>query len=357
MTSDRMTLQEFLEFCSENKLVLASLDGLRLDEKLLESQGIVPDKNGFFSKNQWTDFYVRFSENGAKLKKPDINADPRVKNLHNFLNRINKIDFGGTPDIKRFLILTLSNNFDADVAGFRNKFQIPKKGFETIWQYEEWHKRISSNFSSKKMEILFASSTVFKDNKRLSTSFKHDLYQKITSAAQIIFQKYKIAQLDSEMKYTYLFFGLNTPELSGFGTAFSVQGFETVSMYTPKWHLDLCGDVWGGGQRTPYQRGDCFSIRLEFPKGVMRKKDLQSFVDKNFKMIKEEFDEYIKKSHDGTDTAFALHWFLCFLNKRLGYKPKMVRDWIRKNLQKTITEKNFKQVAQRMKKRALAIDR
>jgi len=355
---DNLSFEAFKEQFLGVKLFKKTLSDQKidLDKNVLSENGINPDSRGFYAQQQISELYEKL-RNSQNSKREYIENDYHIKEFYSWLIKNN---FEYSPEIKKFLIATISPRFIEDLVVIRKNLKIPVRGFENKDQCMQWFEKIDKEFKSNKRQLFVAGND-------LSFDFKSDLLDKISLLLNDFFNKYNIQKLSWGFKCGYLFYDFNSPIYktikrgkhigesyfaSDFWIDFGVQNFETITAYTPKWTLSLCDGKWGGVAMAPHYKNDCFAIHIEFTKGVMRKEHLESFVKNNFKLIKKEFDEY-KKRKENTEQDFNKHWFLYYLYKIKGYKPKQIKVWY-KNLpqpHKIISDKNFKQIIRRMKKR------
>jgi hypothetical protein len=343
-TYDKFESEDFLKYCLENvnlKRIIGQRN-IKLSKQLLENNGIKPKEDGLYRPEQRADLYNKLSSNGIALY--DLDADEKANNIYEFFNGVKDIDLGGSPELKRFLLLTLSEEFNNKIISVRKIFDIPEDGFKSKIECGQWLKKTQES-SSPKTEIL--------SNAR-GLSFKLDcsLVNNIKIELAKIFDPYKVSRSFwfQELKNIYLFYAFNDPTASGLIESFKLQSWETLTVYTPKYTLSLCGGNWGGAQMPPHYKNNCFFIHMEFP-NVMRKKDIENFIEKRLKSVKEEFYEYINIKEKNTNKSkFLIHWLIYFLHEKLKYKLVDVKKWINKKTGKLATNVGIYKDIQRFKK-------
>ena len=273
-----------------------------ISETTLEHHGIYPDsRTGYYYKNQIFELASGMSKEVQRkygsLPLLELYEEKSYKNFPLILT------FNATEnkEIKKFLLLTLSERFNKDVKKIRKKYNIPINGFKNRKEHREWHKKTSS-----------------------------ELYKKLEHDCFILLCRYRLQLKDINFLF-YIFRGIHTKEL-----------IETLK-YEDKPNIFFTSGqlVYDESYYSPAQ----FTIAIRRP---ATKRELKDFIDKNWEKIKKEFEQIDKVA---TTENLYRDWLIFYFYKKKKTTKGILRILKFKYGIKNSSEAQIKKIISRLKRR------
>ena len=216
-----------------------------INEKKLKEFSINPDLEGYYKNSQFLELNQKINE---EIKK-------RVGALYSLVPNSEIEEFNyitnaslESYEIKKLLLLTLSDKFQKEVKDLRKKYEILKEGFENDKEYDKWNKSISITLVKQLLE----------DSKKLFYN-----YQLKLSAGLGL--NYIIRKSDFQLL-------IKCVKINPILTSVSFEKFQKQL-------------------RNPYSPLSNYSYLIAITEPVTKEK-LISYINENWKEIKQEMEEY-----------------------------------------------------------------
>jgi hypothetical protein len=358
----------FIDYCLTDKKIKAICKSLNITvtPDLLKENGIVPNAAGEYFPPQREKFYNRFSDDGRLLREINTKVSEtknitwsKAKEFTDFISAIPDLD--GATETKRFLLLTLSQKFKRDVQNLRTKHGIPMEGFSTEEELAVWAGYTRRPFSHPLLGFFWSyevdgiSSKIYEidaDLAALMEKYSTPIIEQIRNT--YFFYGFKnLALLEAEMWRPSMrpIMRVQTPS-----KLFSLKahGWEDTN---EKFREFLAGTVYEKGKykKTPPNL-DGFYIHVKIGRPDFKKHDLESFLDKYFKKIREEFDAF--QSSQIKSIQFGKHWLVYLLHTQLEMNRSDINAFAKTRIDfAEIDADNFRKMRMRMAKEIKAIER
>lgn len=223
-----LSKKEFLEHCNLDKEIRPLIESGYIDkvnDTTLKEYGIRPKMDGFYYYSNILELSGHLSKS-IKLKHGKVaftKAISKIKEKSEHYEALSVIKLIETesPNVKRFLLATLSSGFNNEVKLIRNKYGIPDEGFDLIKKkdiFEEWVKKMTKKAEEELADKTYADYVL--ENKSSGYIFgEKDNYSdniftsigKFKNEAVKLFWKYNIRE--GFIPTIYVKFGLNNKML------------------------------------------------------------------------------------------------------------------------------------------------
>lgn len=329
--------KQFISYCLEDIKIVKTcyLLGVKLNNKLLKQNKILPDSKGYYSITQRSLLYNTLSNNG-KIFSEKEESYTQAKEIYKFIGNLTSIE--DSSEVKLFLLTTLSDEFNKEIISLRKNNNIPEEGFEDEESFAKWVGYQENTYPSPLSTALVSYTNEIIDNKKIA---------KIFSTIESIVSKYKLNVLDSTVSI-YFFHGFN-------GLIFLTENLKrqikkpVLSVVTPSQYFDFENKKWSKSDINlkPIHHTKGFYIHIQVQRPELKKKDLDSFFQKYLNNIKKELKDF---NIEHISSSFKENWLIYFLYKRLKMNITNINVFLSKytNIGK-INKEKFKKIKQRMK--------
>ncbi len=360
-SSDVLSEKAFIKQCNESKLVSKVLTdlGLVLTPALLREQEILPSC-GKYSSSQVMDLYRHLAPEGiarigaSKKRQRDI-VSARAHQIIRFVQGIEGLE--RSSEVKRFLLLTLSEKFVADIQKLRSTCGIPADGFTNDAEVARW-----ADFKKDQPQEGSAALLAYSwDGDRMADSsfqkvwmFRHEI--------EVLEQKYRLV-ISEYVSAIYVLHGMQNLELLRKYLTKQVERHRMFAL-TPGRVSFLSTDGWehkdnefteyGHRFYAPYypnlQNTDEFFICFRVFRSELNGDDfVQFFSGDSLKQIKKELQEFIAAPIESIG-GFGQHWLFYFLKKNLQMRRTNINEFFTTARFQPVESGNSRQIVSRVER-------
>lgn len=359
-TPNKLKEADFIAACQGEQRIKELIEGGYISEsainkELLREHNIRPSFDGLYRKSQIFDLATKISEDlkqkyGGNLqsRKPDLRFQ--------FILQIDT----EAPEVRRFLMVTLSEKFQKDVRKIRRRYGIPIRGFnfnqegnptEEVIAWRDKSKKQTSKAKNeltekKKKAINQELGVIFdEESEEVSKNIYWGPRGEATYMTKVLAKKYGISERIANCYITGGFSNrLTVVELRSSAKYRDIDDTFPIATTERRFTAKRIGRkfktvaIW---QRPPV---DNYAIAFSRPVG---KGELLDYIEKNWPRIKRQSNEFF--NHFPLGESFEKNW-LVFAYKKLGKTYKEIRVILKVDYELgDFSEDNLKNSVRRMK--------
>ncbi|MSU44950.1 hypothetical protein EXS45_02110 [Candidatus Nomurabacteria bacterium] len=311
------SVDKFIDACQKDIGIKQLIDSKIIPEitkEILLEKGVKPSLDGFFYKNQIFDLRTKLGKDTTKDYGQTYNVEvPELErtNIVKFLEHL----VPEAPEIKRFLLATLSNQFQEEIKNIRKKYDIQESGFSNAEECKKWVKE-KKKLAKKELKNITLADHIIKNRETGHIFGEKDNYSdniftslgKLKKDCNDLFNKYKLpAPLVAE---TYIIWDLNNLRLVGYLNSYN---FSDPFVTPNKWTLNDEKKTinWG------IPKGK-FGIFISRP---VTKKSLKKYIDQHWERVKKEMEIFYEEVP--LNKNFKTDW-LIFAYHKLGISNREI---------------------------------
>lgn len=336
--------QEFLNKCRSYKplSVICKEWGIKINRPLLKKLEVEPDGNDRYGVFQMGSLTKKLSQILDAIKEQQKRAIDEINSIFDFLDKngsaTNLVD---VPDVRRFLMVMLTESFNKTIRELRATVDIPTDGFRSEKELNCWAEKRGLP-TQNGIEIEIGSHDV------IST---HQEARSIFNALSKLKDDFGLG--DFQTLYSYFFYDLNVPRKVLMCFTIPLTMAATATIMTRKQYYKLIRGDWydraaaakkfpiwelpgenDEGKVYPTREEwlkttitpDTFYIHIAVPRIGFRQKDLETFLKQHGKNIFQEYEAFYT-SHE-LKPNFRDNWLIYFLTHKWGIKRERAAEFI-----------------------------